>query len=319
MNFSELIGEGEIILMEGSIVERIRREAGVEMDDGGLLNAALVYDQRGRETLEKIYRQYLDAGRSNDLPMIVLTPTWRANKERIAASPYKNHDVNADCFRFLDCIRRSYGDYGKKIYSGGLIGCRHDAYKPQESISAIDALGFHREQVSSLAAAGVDFLIAETLPALPEAIGIARAMAETGKPYALSFVIRANGSLLDGTSLNAAIREIDSAAEPKPLFYMVNCIHPSVLTKALTAESECGETLRQRLLGIQANTSSLSPEELDRSDSLHSDDENSFYESMEKLRFHSGLKIFGGCCGTTDRHIAKLAEIISQPAGLVDR
>lgn len=310
MNFSELAGGNNLILTEGSVVERIRRESGIEMSDDGLLTAALIYDERGRETLEKIYRQYLDIGKLNGLPVIVMTPTWRANKERIACSPYKNLDVNADCFRFIDGIRRSYVDYGKKIYVGGLTGCRHDAYKPQESISTSDAIEFHRDQIFSLASAGIDFLIAETLPALPEAVGISLAMAETGKPYVISFVIRADGCLLDGTPLKAAINGIDSAAEPRPLFYMVNCVHPSVLAEALAAESNRGGDALKRLIGIQANTSSLTPEELDRSVSLRSDDENSFYESMKALRVRYGLKIFGGCCGTTQRHMAKLSEII---------
>ncbi|OGM03199.1 MAG: hypothetical protein A2008_08385 [Candidatus Wallbacteria bacterium GWC2_49_35] len=312
MNLSQLISENKLLFTEGAVVERVRREIGVEMNDGGLLNAALVYEERGREILEKIYRQYLDIGKSNGMPMLIFTPTWRANKDRIAGSPYKSRDVNADCFRFMDGIRRSYGDYGNKIFIGGLTGCKGDAYRPSEGLEAGEAYEFHKSQTAALASAGVDFLIAETLPALPEAIGISLAMAATAKTYALSFVIRADGCLLDGNSLNASIAEIDSAVDPKPLFYMVNCVHPSVLASTLTAEINRSDTLRRRLIGIQANTSSLSPEELDQNCTLQSDDENKFYEFITKLHFQHGMKIFGGCCGTTDRHIKKIVDILKR-------
>lgn len=308
MNFSRLILESEILFTEGAVLERVRRETGAKMDEGGLLHAALVYDERGGEILENIYRQYLDIGKNNGLPMIVMTPTWRANKDRIAGSPYKGRDVNKDCFDFLDRIRRSYGSYGGDIYIGGLTGCRGDAYRPSESLTAREALEFHKSQAAALSSAGADFLIAETLPALDEAIGIARAMAETGKTYAISFVIRADGCLLDGNPLSAAIDRIDSAVNPNPLFYMVNCVHPSILAAALAAETNKTVAAGGRLIGIQANASSLSPEELDCSSLLQADDENEFFDIVKKLRENHGIKIFGGCCGTTGRHIETMIK-----------
>ncbi|HEY5524691.1 MAG TPA: hypothetical protein VIK26_05050, partial [Clostridium sp.] len=52
----------------------------------------------------------------------------------------------------------------------------------------------------------VDFLFAGVLPAKSEAIGIAKAMSETGKPYILSFVIRKSGRLIHYNELEKLLQ-----------------------------------------------------------------------------------------------------------------
>ncbi len=51
----------------------------------------------------------------------------------------------------------------------------------------------------SVCEAGVDFLYAALIPTLPEAAGMAWAMAETGIPYIVCFTIQRSGTLIDGT------------------------------------------------------------------------------------------------------------------------
>ena len=92
---------------------------------------------------------------------------------------------------------------------------------------------FHKFQAESFKQTNVDFLFAGVLPAKSEAIGMAKAMSETGIPCILSFVIRKSGSLLDGNIINDVISEIDNTITLKPLCYMVNCVHPTVLQEAL--------------------------------------------------------------------------------------
>ena len=160
-------------------------------------------------------------------------------------------------------IRKSYGNFSEKIYIGGLTGCKGDAYKPEEALSENDAYHFHKEQMQILADAGVDFLLASTLPEINEAKGISKAMSETNKDYVISFVIRDNGKLLDGTLLNDAIKLVDDSVSTPPLFYLTNCIHPDVLHKSFLNLKDENDILKNRLFGIQANASSKSPEELD--------------------------------------------------------
>ena len=57
---------------------------------------------------------------------------------------------------------------------------------------------FHSWQISQLKQGGVDFIIAETLPSVEEATGIARALQRSCPPYFISFVISRDGRVLDG-------------------------------------------------------------------------------------------------------------------------
>lgn len=154
--------------------------------------------------------------------------------------------INTDACLFLDKIRKSYDNFSKKIFIGGLNGCKSDAEKPEKAISEKKAYDFHKEQVQILANSGVDFLFASTLPALTEAIGIAKAMSEMKVDYLLSFVIIDNGKLLDGALSTDAIKTIDDSVSTQPIFYLTNCIHPDVLHKSFTNLKDENNILRKR-------------------------------------------------------------------------
>ena len=153
----------------------------------------------------------------------------------------------------------------------------------------------------------MDFILAATLPAVSEALGIAAAVSQCGIPYGLSFVIRSDGRILDGTPLQTAIEKIDATVDPAPLFYQINCVHPTIFKEALK-HSDPGSG---RILGLQANTSLKSPEELDGLDYLDTSEPKEFAESMLALHTQFGLKIIGGCCGTDHRHIEEIAKRLS--------
>jgi homocysteine S-methyltransferase len=312
MDFKQAIAHYSLILAEGALIERLRRNPAVRLNPH-ILHAGLVYDSRGQTALRQIYRQYLDIGRRSGLPLLTCAPTWRANPARLKQAGYNDQtDVNGDGVRFLASIRAEYGAYAGQVFVGGLMSCRGDAYRPAEALPAGEAAAFHRPQAGALAAAGVDFLLAATLPAASEALGLAWAMAECGTPYALSFVLRPGGTLLDGTPLHQAIAMIDSAANPAPLFYMANCVHPTVFESAFAAAISQSPSVAKRVIGLQANTSTKSPEELDHRGSLDGAEPEPFASAMVGLHRWFGTKILGGCCGTDNRHIAAIARRIGQ-------
>lgn len=304
--FAKFLETSPCILGEGAVIERLRRNGDLELDPY-LVNAAFIYDDGKRAAQEAICRQYLEIGREFSLPLLVSTPTWRASRERIEAASYAGVDVNGDNVRFLDALRKSCGGYADNVVICGLMSCRGDAYRPAEALSVAEAREFHAWQAGKLADAGVDFLLAATLPALSEATGLALALAATGQPYVLSFVVRPEGTLLDGTPLKDAIAAVDAAVTPSPLAYMINCTHASFARAALLHETHSSALVRQRIVGLLANTAALSPEDLNDCASLVEEDPDVFARSVAGLHRELGLKILGGCCGTDDRHIRSLA------------
>ncbi len=305
--FPEFLENAKCILGEGAVIERLRRDSELELDPE-IVNSGFIYDQRKRDALAEIYRQYLDIGRNYNLPLLLSTPTWRASRARIKKAGFETKDVNGDNFRFFDEMRKGYGDYADKIVICGLLSCRGDAYNQAEALSSEDARTFHSWQASRLAEAGVDFLLAATLPALSEAAGLAAALAATGMPYIISFIFRAEGTLLDGTPLKDAISRIDTDVDPKPLAYMSNCTHASIFKAAMMHATNSSSLVRKRVVGLLANTAALEPEELDDSEELVEEDPRIFGQSVARLHGELGMKILGGCCGTDDRHIDNLAK-----------
>ena len=305
--FPRFFEQFPIILGEGAVIERLRRNTDFELDPF-IVNSAFIYDPKKRSALETIYRQYLDVGFNYDLPLLLSTPTWRAGRKRIAAAGYEGTDVNGDNFRFLDALRTSYGVYAQKVVICGLLSCQGDAYNPKEALEIDVAHEFHTWQATNLSEAGVDFLLAATLPALSEATGLALALAATGKPYIVSFVIRPEGTLLDGTPLKDAIATIDAIVIPKPIAYLVNCTHASIFRSAILHEVNSSSLVRERLVGLLANTAALNPEKLDNSNGLVAEEPEIFGQTVAGLHKELGMKILGGCCGTDHRHIRHLAK-----------
>ncbi len=308
MSFAGTLQDAPFLLTEGGVIERLRRELLLPLHPR-LLNTALLFEAEGPNALRRIYREYLHVGFHHDLPMLILTPTWRGNPERLASAGLPGvKEVSEEAFRLLDQVRDGYGSYSKSIFIGGLLGCRGNAYNAAEALGEKEAYDFHREQSRALAAAGVDFLLASTLPAYSEARGMARAMAEPGLPFLLGFVVRPTGHLVDGMPLEEAVRGIDAGVERAPAGYLISCVHASVYEAAMSAAGGRDPLLGGRVLGLQANTSSKSPEELDGSAQLECEDPELFAARMMHLRLEFGTRVMGGCCGTDARHIFALAR-----------
>lgn len=293
------LSEHDIILTEAAVVEQLRHSPDLALHPS-LVHALLIYEEQGRKALDNIFHAYLDIAQAAGLPMLLSTPTWRANRQRLADAGVER-DVNGDAVRYLQQVREQRGIFGSQIKIGGMISCCNDCYRPQESLSADEAEKFHSWQIERLAAAGVDYLTAVTLPAIEEVRGIVRAIEKPGLPYIISFVINRHGCVLDGTPLPEAIATLDAEAQHKPIGYMVNCVYPTFI-----CADQQPPALFKRLLGIQGNASSLDCTELDESDEIKSESVEHWGEAMLHLHKAHGIKILGGCCGTGTKHLEYL-------------
>jgi homocysteine S-methyltransferase len=301
MDFIETIANTDFILAEAAVIESLRRSGAAALHPR-LENALLIYDDVGRTALTGVYRDYVSIAQPAKVPILICTPTWRANPERISAAGI-TRDVNGDAVAFLKQLRNKWMDQPSSLFIGGLVGCKNDCYKPREGLSTDAAEAFHQVQVRQLANAGVDFLLAATLPAVDEACGIARAMQTTRLPYVISFVINRRGRILDGCSLEQAFKKIDTLCNRPSLGYMINCAYPSFLR----AHEQPRQVLA-RLIGFQANASSHDHAHLDGSERLQADAIDDWGDRMILLNRRHGIKILGGCCGTGPAHLNYLVH-----------
>jgi homocysteine S-methyltransferase len=301
---AQILARSPRILAECAVAERLRRMPGVELHPR-LFNAPLIYDTgSAREAMISIFREYLAIARRSGLPIILTAPTWRLDASRIAAAGMPATMVS-DAVAFLLDRRDEAPADQPPVAIGALVGPRSDCYRPDLAPSTEEAIVFHRPQIEALAATNVDFLLAQTLPSVTEAVGIATLMSATGKPYIISFCTGIHGRVLDGTALPDAMQRIDALfpQDGRPLGYFVNCTHP----RFLLAAYQPGQL--DRLIGIQANGSSRDVTLLDGSNVTVTDPVETWAASMRELHHTHQVPILGGCCGTGAAHLAALASL----------
>lgn len=303
MDIQQILDDHRFILTEAAVIETLRRSGGVQLHPR-LENALLIYDVEAGGALAKLYQGFIGVARKADVPILICAPTWRANQERTSQTQCPP-DLNGDAVKFLKQLRAGCGSWASNILISGLVGCKNDSYRPDEGLSINAAEAFHGWQVEQLADAGVDLLMGATIPTLSEAVGIALAMAQTDAPYIISFVIDRDGKVLDGSSLEQCFGEIDAACDRPPVGYMVNCAYPSFLNVR-----DQPKAVLSRLIGYQANASSLDHSQLDHCETLQANDISEWGDLMVGLNKNFGIKILGGCCGTSVEHLQYITERI---------
>ena len=172
------------ILAECAVAERLRRLPGIELHPT-LFNTPLIYGAAAREAMASIYREYIQIAHSADLPLLLTAPTWRLDAHRVAAAGVPS-SINADAVAFLVELRDQAA--GPPLVVGALTGPKNDCYRPDLAPGAAEAEDFHAPQIDELASTPAEFLLAQTLPSVEEALGVARAMANTGKPHLISLL-----------------------------------------------------------------------------------------------------------------------------------
>lgn len=307
MDFKQFLRENKAVLMEGALGERLKREYGIVFDEQVAM-AGLIYEETGAIALTELWNQYMDIACRQKLPFIATTPTRRANQKRVAASRYSERII-ADNVTFLRNIQKK-SEF--PMYIGGLMGCKGDAYTGAGALSEAEAEMFHAWTAERFCKAQIDFLYAGIMPTLPEAAGLAKAVDRMKVPYIISFTIQKDGRLIDGTAIADAIAYIDRITKNRPVCYMANCVHPRIVYQALIQPCNDFEIIKERFRGIQANTSPLSYAELDHAEELHSSEPEVFAEEMMKLQEIADIQIWGGCCGTDQRHMEQVAKKIRE-------
>ncbi|MEE2731889.1 MAG: homocysteine S-methyltransferase family protein [Pseudomonadota bacterium] len=265
----------------------------------------LLQTEAGRQRLQRYYRTHLQLAAAKGLGFILETPTWRANSDWAQRLNLTSGDLQRLNQLAVSEMRllQTEADQTHTLISG-CIGPRGDGYNPEFLMSADAAQAYHQQQIGWFADAGVDMVSAMTLCYPEEAIGITRAAQSHLIPVVISFTVETDGKLVNGQSLGDVIAEVDDATGQGPLYYMVNCAHPSHFENELQ-----GATWLSRIRGIRANASCKSHAELDESVELDSGDPQALGQSYRQLQsVLPRLAVYGGCCGTDHRHIAAISQ-----------
>ena len=82
-------------------------------------------------------------------------------------------------------------------------------------------------QIGLFRDAGADLVSAFTMTNIGEALGVALAAKAASMPCVISFTVETDGRLPTGDTLAEAIKSVDEATGNGPVYYMINCAHPT--------------------------------------------------------------------------------------------
>jgi len=270
----------------------------------------LLDNETGRAALTRYFDHFVQLAGEDDTGLVLDTATWRANMGWAATMGMDAaaiHSANLQAAAFARDFRARSETENLPILINGVIGPDGDGYRIDKALDAGEAEKLHEVQIAALAEGGVDLVSALTMTYPAQAIGIARAAQRHGLPHVVSFTVETDGRLPNGQMLSAAIAEVDAATDGSPLFYMVNCAHPTHFQHVLD-----GEWVK-RIGGVRANASRMSHAELDMATELDDGDPAEFgalYHNLGLLL--PNLRLIGGCCGSDHRHVGAASAHLHQ-------
>ena len=297
---------GDIFLTDGGLETTLIFHHGLDLPEFAAFG--LVQDEAGRAALQNYVQPYLALARKYNVGFILDSPTWRANADWGAKLDYSTEelaDMNRKAIAMLGAIRSDYETEHSPIVINGCIGPRGDGYVPTALMSADEAQEYHAAQIDTFSQTDADMVTALTLNYVDEAIGIARAAKAARMPVVIAFTVETDGRLPTGQTLKEAIEGVDAATQSTPVYYMINCAHPTHFADVLIP----GESWTERIRGVRANASRMSHAELNESAELDEGDPLEFGHQHKALvsRF-AQLNVLGGCCGTDHRHVEEICK-----------
>lgn len=297
---------GQLFLTDGGLETTLIFREGFTLPEFAAFT--LLSYEAGHQALRTYFQTYARLAATYQVGLILESATWRANPDwgaKLGYTPEALAELNIQAIQLLREIQAEYQTEQTPIVISGCLGPRGDGYTPTTSMTAEQARNYHQPQIAILHAAGADLISAFTLNYIDEAVGIVLAAQQVGMPVVISFTVETDGRLPTGQSLQAAIEATDAATGQGPLYYMINCAHPTHFTGILAP----GAPWVERIRGLRANASTLSHAELNESETLDDGNPQELGALYRELRTaFPQITILGGCCGTDDRHVEAICR-----------
>ncbi|MEM6927791.1 MAG: homocysteine S-methyltransferase family protein, partial [Myxococcota bacterium] len=267
----------------------------------------LLDEARGRAALRAYFATYVGLAREHRLPIVLETPTWRANPDwgaRLGHGPAHLDRIHRDAVALLCEVRAAAPDV--ELVISGNLGPRGDGYLAGEKMTPGEAADYHGPQVRTFADTEADLVTLLTGTYTEEVIGVIDAARDANMPVVASFTVETDGRLPSGQPLADAVRQVDQATGAYAVSLGINCAHPDHFHAVL----ESGEDWVSRIGLLRANASRMSHAELDAAETLDDGDPAELAESYATLRrAFPSLRVVGGCCGTDHRHVGAIASV----------
>lgn len=238
-----------------------------------------------------LHQQFVDAGAD-----IILTNTFGCNAHRLKLhrAEHRVHELASAAAR----LARSVADAATRpVVVAGSLGPTGELFEPLGALRHEVAVASFREQVRGLRDGGADVVWIETMSAAEEFRAAAEAAIAEGMPYTVTCSFDTAGRTMMGLQPGDLTTRLEGL-EPQPLAIGANCgvgasdTLVSLLgvvggSHVVISKANCGVP---QFVGTEIVYSGT-PELMAR---------------YARLAADEGVRIVGGCCGTTPEHLAAM-------------
>ncbi|MCE5002347.1 bifunctional homocysteine S-methyltransferase/methylenetetrahydrofolate reductase [Staphylococcus pseudoxylosus] len=257
----------------------------------GLDTCPEAYNLNHPDKVERIHRTYIEAGAD-----IIQTNTYGANFEKLKVFGLE-HRVKDIHQAAVQIAKKAAND---DTFILGTVGGFRGIKQEDLELSSIQ---YHTEiQVETLVNAGVDGILFETYYDLQELTNIIEA---TKRKYDIPIIAQLTALntnyLRDGTEINHALHQVTASGAD---IVGLNCHHGPHHMQQSFSHIELPEGA---YLSCYPNASLL---DIENSQFKYSDNASYFGKVAEQL-INEGVRLIGGCCGTTPEHIQYIKSSVA--------
>lgn len=245
------------------------------------------------EVLMRLQKEYAEAG-----SMAVYAPTFMGNRLSLEGAGLASEIRRLN----IENVKLSKEAVAGKALVAGNLSTTNRPLAPLGDMTYETLLDTYKEQIAYLCEAGVDYLAAETLLALDEALVLCdAAAAECDLPLTISFTCESDGRLYFGgnvTEAALALQEMGVDAVG------VNCsVGPNQLAPVV-------KDLKENLhIPVLVKPNAGIPVIDGNGQAHYSMGKEEFARCMLELK-NAGASLLGGCCGTTPEFIHKMCDVL---------
>jgi methionine synthase I (cobalamin-dependent)/5,10-methylenetetrahydrofolate reductase len=237
------------------------------------------------DLVAEVHQAYVRAGAD-----LVETNTFGANRVKLAAFGLADrvHAINVQGARIARHAAR------EQAYVAGSIGPLGVRLEPWGRTGADEAQEYFREQAQALFEGGVDLFVLETFGDVNELVAAIRAVRSVcDRPIVAQMTTEEDGNSLNGVAPEAFVPALEAAGAD---VVGLNC---SVGPAAMLETLERMAAVTHKKLSAQPNAGK--PRDVEgRNLYLCSPD---YMASYARRFINAGVRLVGGCCGTTPDHI----------------
>jgi len=237
------------------------------------------------QLVREVHTDYIKAGAD-----IIETNTFGANRTKLMSHGLVEHmrEIN------LQGARIARQAAGTAVFVAGAIGPLGVRIEPWGKMSIDEARGLFQEQAQTLLDGGVDLFMLETFFDLNEVYAAIRGVREISDlPLVVQMSVEDDGNSPEGTPPEVFARRLDEWGAD---VIGLNCsVGPQVMLDAV----ERIQSVTPKKLSVQPNAGK--PRNIEGRNIYLCSPE--YMASYAKRFIQHGVKIVGGCCGTTPEHI----------------